>query len=148
MRFRAPRTNASRASWKGSRETENGPGGPRRSSRSCNVSAGRETRTCSAQLTCNEGTWGNLRRKGMTMGRPDDSLEPDSCMRCGHRMSVVEETPLDVAGQDVVLVRERCTNCEWEAISAPSILRSDHDLLPAFEPGKTPIGRDRRVGTP
>ena len=53
-------------------------------------------------------------------------------------MSVVEETPLDVAGQDVVLVRERCTNCEWEAISAPSILRSDHDLLPAFEPGMIP----------
>lgn len=83
----------------------------------------------------------------MTMGRPDDSLEPDSCMRCGHRMSVVEETPLDVAGEDVVLVRERCTNCEWEAISAPSILRSDHDLVPAFEPGKTPIGRYRRVVT-
>lgn len=68
-----------------------------------------------------------------------------ACVHCGKPCERIDEYALDIAGREVLFYADRCPNCRNEYVNAPEILKTDKELLGAFQPDASDLGTYRRV---
>jgi len=67
------------------------------------------------------------------------------CPNCQGPLTRLEEYALDIAGQEILFVADRCAGCGNEYVNAPEVLRPDQELLGRFQPGASPLGTHREI---